>query len=29
VEWVLFGIFAVFLWWRLVEDQRLREQEAT
>jgi surfeit locus 1 family protein len=25
VEWVLFGIFAVFLWWRLVEDQRLRE----
>lgn len=26
VEWVLFGAFAVFLWWRLVEDQRLREQ---
>lgn len=26
VEWVLFGVFAVFLWWRLVEDQRLREQ---
>jgi hypothetical protein len=25
VEWVLFGVFAVFLWWRLVEDQRLRE----
>jgi len=25
VEWVLFGAFAVFLWWRLVEDQRLRE----
>jgi surfeit locus 1 family protein len=25
VEWVLFGIFAVFLWWRLVEDQRIRE----
>jgi cytochrome oxidase assembly protein ShyY1 len=29
VEWVLFGIFAVFLWWRLVEDQRLREQQAS
>jgi len=28
VEWVLFGAFAVFLWWRLVEDQRLREQQA-
>ena len=27
VEWVLFGVFAVFLWWRLVEDQRLREQD--
>lgn len=27
VEWVLFGAFAVFLWWRLVEDQRIREQE--
>jgi hypothetical protein len=25
VEWVLFGAFAVFLWWRLVEDQRIRE----
>ena len=25
VEWVLFGGFAVFLWWRLVEDQVLRE----
>lgn len=25
VEWVLFGVFAVFLWWRLVQDQRLRE----
>jgi hypothetical protein len=25
VEWVLFGGFAVFLWWRLVEDQRIRE----
>jgi surfeit locus 1 family protein len=25
VEWVLFGVFAVFLWWRLVEDQHLRE----
>jgi hypothetical protein len=24
-EWVLFGVFAVFLWWRLVQDQRLRE----
>jgi surfeit locus 1 family protein len=29
VEWVLFGVFAVFLWWRLVEDQRLREQQAS
>ena len=25
VEWVLFGGFAIFLWWRLVQDQRLRE----
>lgn len=25
VEWVLFAGFAIFLWWRLVEDQRLRE----
>jgi hypothetical protein len=25
LEWVLFGAFAVFLWWRLVEDQRIRE----
>jgi surfeit locus 1 family protein len=25
VEWALFAVFAVFLWWRLVEDQRLRE----
>jgi hypothetical protein len=29
VEWVLFGVFAVFLWWRLVEDQRLRETTIT
>jgi cytochrome oxidase assembly protein ShyY1 len=29
VEWVLFGIFAVFLWWRLVQDQRLRESTKT
>lgn len=29
VEWALFGGFALFLWWRLVEDQRLREQEIT
>jgi surfeit locus 1 family protein len=28
VEWVLFGAFAVFLWWRLVEDQRIREISA-
>jgi len=27
VEWALFAGFAVFLWWRLVEDQRLREQQ--
>lgn len=27
VEWVLFGGFAVFLWWRLVQDQRTREQQ--
>lgn len=25
LEWALFGGFAIFLWWRLVEDQRLRE----
>jgi hypothetical protein len=24
-EWALFAGFAVFLWWRLVEDQRVRE----
>jgi hypothetical protein len=29
VEWVLFGVFAVFLWWRLVQDQRLRESTKT
>ena len=29
VEWVLFGFFAVFLWWRLVQDQRLRESTKT
>ena len=28
-EWVLFGVFAVFLWWRLVQDQRLRESTKT
>jgi hypothetical protein len=28
VEWALFAGFAVFLWWRLVEDQRLRESVA-
>ena len=25
IEWLLFAGFAVFLWWRLVEDARLRE----
>jgi hypothetical protein len=25
LEWALFAGFAVFLWWRLVEDQRVRE----
>lgn len=25
VEWALFALFAIFLWWRLVEDQRIRE----
>lgn len=25
VEWVVFAGFAIFLWWRLVADQRLRE----
>ena len=25
LEWALFGAFAVFLWWRLIEDQRIRE----
>ena len=29
VEWVVFGVFAVFLWWRLVQDQRLRESTKT
>jgi hypothetical protein len=29
VEWALFAGFAVFLWWRLVEDQRIREQKVT
>ena len=29
VEWVLFAGFAVFLWWRLVQDQRLRESTNT
>ncbi|CAB4636182.1 unannotated protein [freshwater metagenome] len=29
VEWVLFAGFAVFLWWRLVQDQRVREQQVT
>jgi surfeit locus 1 family protein len=29
VEWVLFGAFAVFLWWRLVEDQRIRENDGS
>jgi cytochrome oxidase assembly protein ShyY1 len=29
VEWVLFGVFAVFLWWRLVQDQRLQESTKT
>jgi surfeit locus 1 family protein len=27
LEWTVFAGFAVFLWWRLVEDQRVREQE--
>ena len=27
LEWVLFAGFAVFLWWRLVEDARIREQQ--
>ncbi len=26
LEWAVFAGFAVFLWWRLVEDQRVREQ---
>ena len=29
VEWALFAGFAVFLWWRLVQDQRLRESTTT
>lgn len=28
-EWALFAGFAVFLWWRLVEDQRVREQNVS
>lgn len=27
LEWALFAGFAVFLWWRLVEDTRIREQQ--
>lgn len=27
VEWALFGGFAIFLWWRLVEDQRVKETD--
>ena len=27
LEWTVFAGFAVFLWWRLVEDQRVSEQE--
>jgi hypothetical protein len=27
LEWALFAGFAVFLWWRLVEDARIREQQ--
>jgi len=29
LEWALFAGFAFFLWWRLVEDQRIRELEAS
>jgi hypothetical protein len=29
VEWALFAGFAVSLWWRLVQDQRLRESTTT
>jgi hypothetical protein len=29
VEWVIFAGFALFLWWRLVQDQRLRESTTT
>jgi hypothetical protein len=28
LEWALFAGFAVFLWWRLVEDQRVRESQS-
>lgn len=28
VEWILFGGFAIFLWWRLVADDYRREQDA-
>jgi hypothetical protein len=27
LEWALFAGFAVFLWWRLVEDARIRQQQ--
>ena len=27
LEWALFAGFAVFLWWRLVEDERIREAQ--
>jgi surfeit locus 1 family protein len=29
VEWVIFGGFAIFLWWRLVRDEWLKEQSAS
>jgi hypothetical protein len=28
LEWALFAGFAVFMWWRLVEDARIREQQS-
>lgn len=29
LEWAVFAGFAIFLWWRLVEDQRVREQKVS
>jgi hypothetical protein len=27
MQWVIFGVFALYLWWRLVRDEWEREAE--